>query len=50
MVNEEIRKFIADVSEDAVVFDNPSFDNSIIALTTDGRVVYDLRKDGRGNE
>lgn len=44
MVNEEIRKFIAEVSEDAVVFDDPSFDDSIIALTTDGRVVYDYEK------
>jgi hypothetical protein len=26
------------------VFDNPSFDNSIIGITTDGRAVYDYEK------
>ena len=38
MRNEEIRNFIEEVSEDAVVF------HSIIGLTTDGRVVYDYDK------
>lgn len=27
--------------EDAVVFENPDYDNAIIGVTTDGQVVYD---------
>ncbi len=40
-INEELRM---DLDEDAVVFDNPSFDQSIVGVTTDGRVVYDYEK------
>jgi hypothetical protein len=28
--------------EEAVVFDNPSYDSAIIGVSTDGRVVYDF--------
>ena len=28
--------------EDAVVFDNPSYDSAIIGVSDDGRVVYDF--------
>lgn len=41
MVNKDLR---AELDEDAIVFDNPSFDNSIAGVTTDGRVVYDYNK------
>jgi hypothetical protein len=41
MVDEKIREFIAEVSEDAVVFDDPAFDHSIVGLSTDGRVIYE---------
>ena len=40
-INENIR---AELDEDAIVFDNPSFDNSIIGFTTDGQAVYDYEK------
>lgn len=40
-INEDIR---AELDEDAIVFDNPSFDNSIVGVTTDGNVVYDYDK------
>lgn len=40
-INENIR---AELDDDAIVFDNPAFDNSIIAVTTDGQVVYDYNK------
>lgn len=30
--------------EDAMVFDNPSFDNAILGTTEDGRVVYSYEK------
>ena len=40
-VNSAVRM---ELDEDAVVFDRPAFDNSIIAVTTDGRAVYDYHK------
>lgn len=40
-VNLELRE---ELPEDAIVFDNMSYDGSIIGVTTDGRVVYDFDK------
>lgn len=42
MVKEDIRDSISEISESALVFDNPAFDLSIIGVTTDDRVVYSL--------
>lgn len=44
MIVDDIRKSIYNINEDAVLFNNPAFDNSIIGLTTDGVVVYLLSK------
>lgn len=42
MVNEDLRKEISDNGyEDSIVLDCPSFDDSIIGITADGRTVYD---------
>jgi hypothetical protein len=38
-VNKTIRENLPD---DAVVFDNHAYDNSIIGVSTDGRVIYDF--------
>ena len=40
-VNLELRR---ELPEEAIVFDNMSYDNSIVGVTTDGRVVYDYDK------
>ena len=40
-VNLELR---AELPEDAILFDNMSYDGSIVGVTTDGRVVYDFDK------
>ena len=40
-VNQQLRD---ELPEDAIVFDNMSYDGSIIGITTDGRVVYDYDK------
>jgi hypothetical protein len=40
-VNIQLRD---ELPEDAIVFDNMSYDGSIIGVTTDGRVVYDYYK------
>ena len=34
----------AELPEDAIVFDNMSYDGSIVGVTTDGRVVYNYDK------
>ena len=39
MVKPEIRDRLSD---DALVFDNPSYDNSIIGQTFDGRAIYNI--------
>lgn len=39
MINLEIRERL---DEDALVFDNPAYDNSIIGQTFDGRAIYDV--------
>ena len=40
-INKNIRMELGD---DAIVFDQPAFDNSIVAVTTDGKAVYDYYK------
>ena len=40
-VNLQLR---AELPEDAIVFDDMSYDGSIVGVTTDGRVVYDYDK------
>ena len=41
MVNKELRKKIADVGyENSIVYDDPSFDNSIIGVDVNGKTVY----------
>ena len=41
MIDNELRDGIGAMYDDSLVFDNPSFDNSIIGLDIDGRVIYD---------
>ena len=40
-VNLKLRTLLP---EDSLVFDNASYDNSIVGVTTDNRVVYDYDK------
>ena len=41
MINNEIRDYIAEEHEEAVIFNIPSYDNSIVGISDDGRVIYD---------
>lgn len=42
MRNEKVREFIAEQGySESLLFDQPSFDNSIIGVSDDGRIVYD---------
>lgn len=38
----ELREYIAEVSPEALVFDNPSFDTAIVGISSNGAVVYSL--------
>ena len=41
-MNQKIREALCDMGhEDAVVFDNPSYDEAIIGVTDESQVVYD---------
>lgn len=41
MIKHEIRK---QLNSDALVFDNPAYDQSIIGQTFDGKAIYDIEK------
>ena len=41
MINNELRDFIAEEHEEAVVFNIPNYDNAIVGLSDDGRIIYD---------
>lgn len=44
-MNKYLRDLLSDIGyKDAVVFDHPDFDNAIIGVTDDNRVVYDYDK------
>lgn len=38
----ELREYIAELSPEALVFDNPSFDSAIIGISCEGAVIYSL--------
>lgn len=44
MIRDDIRQTLQEIVPDAILFDNPSFDNSIIGISTEGGVVYDLER------
>lgn len=44
MVDLKLRNIISFYNPEAVLFDNPSFDNSIIGLTNTGSIIYDMDK------
>lgn len=44
MIKQNLRDAISQVCEDALVFDNPSFDDSIIGVSTSGSVIYSYAK------
>lgn len=41
MINNELRDYISEEHEEAVVFNVPSYDNAIVGLSDDGRIIYD---------
>ena len=41
-MNKEIRQALCDMGHDeAIVFDGPAFDEAIVGVTDEGRVIYD---------
>lgn len=44
-MNKHIRQALCDLDhEEAVLFDNPDFDDAVIGYTEEGRVIYDYDK------
>lgn len=41
MINNELRDYIAEEHEEAVIFNVPNYDNAIVGISDDGRVIYD---------
>lgn len=42
-MNQEIRQALCDMGhEEAIVFDNPDYDEAIIGVTDEGQVIYDF--------
>ena len=44
MINKEIREDLSSIAPEGVIFDNPSFDNSIVGVSYDGAIIYDYEK------
>ena len=49
MIDEKFRKSLDEYCnengiDNTVVFDNPSYDNSVVGITAEGRLVYDYQK------
>ena len=44
MVNEELREELSYSYPEALLFDNPSYDNSIIGISHNGRIIYSFEK------
>lgn len=44
MIKADLRSEVAFINEYAVLFDNPSYDDSIIGMSDEDRVVYSLDK------
>ena len=43
MTREEVNQYADSIDEQIIVFDNPNFDNSIIGISYDNRVIYDYQ-------
>ena len=44
MINEELREELSHSYPEALLFDNPSYDNSIIGISHNGRIIYSFEK------
>ena len=44
MVNKNVRDLLDELCENSIVYESPSFDNSIIGVSTEGSVCYSLSK------
>lgn len=44
MIDQNIRDVIAESDENSILFDNPSFDRSIVGMTSEGNVIYSFER------
>ena len=42
MKDEMLREFLRENFPESVIFDNPEFDNSIVGISSQGNLIYDL--------
>lgn len=41
MTIDEINEYADSIEEEIIIFSNPSYDNAILGISTDNRVIYD---------
>lgn len=44
MKNDKLREFLEENFPDAIIFDDPEYDNSIVGISSEGNLIYDLNK------
>ena len=44
MINQSLRDYLWETYDELSFFDNPSFDNSIVGVSHDDRLIYDFQK------
>jgi len=45
MINQKVRDYLNETVNECIIFEDPSFDNSIIGVSDDGKhVIYDYEK------
>ena len=45
MINKDLREYLQEIGlEDSLLFDNPSYDKSIVGYTDNGNIVYNYDK------
>lgn len=44
MKNDKLREFLKENFPDAIIFDDPEYDNSVVGISSEGNLIYDLNK------
>ena len=44
MIKKDVREILAEIAPDAIIFESPSFDDSIIGVSSEGGIVYEYEK------
>lgn len=44
MIDEEVRDFLKENCPDAIIFNTPAYDRSIVGISSEHNIIYDLNK------